>query len=62
MSQEVKILVIDFAGRLVFEDEIFEITANKIKKQFDFRYYQSGVYFLRITHGDKVSHKKVIIQ
>ncbi|NPD48308.1 T9SS type A sorting domain-containing protein, partial [Lentimicrobium sp. S6] len=62
MSQEVEISVIDFAGRLVLEDKILEITADKMEKQFDFSDYERGVYFLRITHGGKVSYKKVVIQ
>ncbi|NPD48034.1 T9SS type A sorting domain-containing protein, partial [Lentimicrobium sp. S6] len=41
---------------------ILEITADKMEKQFDFSDYERGVYFLRITHGGKVSYKKVVIQ
>jgi hypothetical protein len=62
MSREVEISVIDFAGRLILEDKILDITAEKMEKQFDLSNYERGVYFLRITHGDKVSYKKVVVQ
>jgi hypothetical protein len=62
VSQEVDISVIDFAGRLILEEKVLDVTADKIKKQFDLSEYERGVYFLRITHGEKVSYKKVVIQ
>jgi len=62
ISQEVEISVIDFAGRLILEEKILDITADKMEKQFDLGDYERGVYFLRITHGGKVSYKKVVIQ
>ena len=62
ISQEVEISVIDFAGRLILEEKILDITADKMVKQFDLGDYERGVYFLRITHGGKVSYKKVVIQ
>ncbi len=62
MSREVEISVIDFAGRLILEEKIRDISADKLEKQFDFSDYERGVYFLRITHGENVSYKKVVIQ
>ena len=62
VSEEVKISVIDFAGRLIQEEKILDITADKVKKQFDLGDYERGIYFLRITHGEKVSYKKVVVQ
>ena len=62
VSEEVKISVIDFAGRLIQEEKILDITADKMEKQFDLSDYERGVYFLRITHGEKVSYKKVVVQ
>jgi hypothetical protein len=62
MSHEIEISVIDFAGRLILEEKILDITADKMEKQFNLSDYERGVYFLRITHGGKVSYKKVVIQ
>jgi len=62
MSQEVQISVIDFAGRLILEEKIFDISADKMEKQFDLSEFERGVYFLRITHGEQVSYKKVVVQ
>ncbi|NOR87772.1 MAG: T9SS type A sorting domain-containing protein, partial [Bacteroidales bacterium] len=62
VSQEVEVRVIDFAGRLILEEKMLDITANKLEKQYNFNDYERGVYFLRITHGDSVSYKKVVVQ
>ncbi|MCK5776494.1 MAG: T9SS type A sorting domain-containing protein, partial [Bacteroidales bacterium] len=62
VNQEIKVSVIDFAGRLILEKDIVDYTENKIEKQFDLNDYERGIYFLRIIHGDKTSYKKVVIQ
>ncbi|NOR86280.1 MAG: T9SS type A sorting domain-containing protein [Bacteroidales bacterium] len=33
-----------------------------MEKQFDLSDYERGVYFLRITQGEMVSYKKVVVQ
>ena len=62
MSQEIKVSVIDFAGRLILDTDIIDYTDNKIEKEFDLNDYERGIYFLRIIQGDKISYKKVVIQ
>lgn len=62
VSQDVKVSVIDFTGKLVFEEQLVDVKANKLEKQFDMNDYERGVYFLRITHGEVVVYKKVVLQ
>ena len=62
VNKEVNISVIDFAGRHIYKEKILDITDNKIERQYNFNHYERGVYFLRITHGDSVSYKKVVVQ
>jgi hypothetical protein len=62
MSHEIEISVIDFAGRLILEEKILDITADKMEKQFDLSDYERCVYFLKIAHGGNVSYKKVVVQ
>ena len=62
VKQEVEIRVLDFAGRLILEDKISDINNGKIEKQFNFKDFERGVYFMRITIGDKISYRKVVIQ
>jgi len=62
VSQEIKISIIDFAGRLIIEQNVIDFTEHKIEKKFDLSDYERGVYFLRIIQGEKISYQKVVIQ
>ncbi|NOR87483.1 MAG: T9SS type A sorting domain-containing protein, partial [Bacteroidales bacterium] len=61
INQEVEISIIDFAGRLIVEEKILDITEDKMIKHFNLNEYERGVYFLQITHGETVSYQKVVI-
>jgi len=62
VSQEIKISIIDFAGRLIIEQNVIDFTEHKIEKKFDLSDYERGVYFSRIVQGEKISYQKVVIQ
>ncbi len=62
IKDEVKISIIDFAGRLIMEERIMDITSDKLEKHYNLNNYERGVYFLKITYGESISYKKVVIQ
>jgi len=62
LSQDVKVSVLDFTGKLVFEEQLMDLNANKLEKQFDMNAYERGVYFLRIKYGEHIVYRKVVLQ
>ena len=62
VNQEVNVAIMDFAGRLVLEQKLQDVQSDKLIQEFDLSSYERGIYFLRITQGEKVSYQRVVIQ
>ena len=60
-NRNTDIAIIDFFGREL-NSEMIRNQAGEIVKTLDLTTYGSGVYFLQITQGDKISYKKVVVQ
>lgn len=60
-NQNVDISMIDFFGRIIFSKTISN-SKSEIEVSFDMSAEGSGVYFIRISQGDKISYKRIIIQ
>jgi len=60
-GQQFNISVLDFAGRVVEQEEVNN-TANEYKNTLDLSNYSKGVYFLRCSSDVKSSYQKIVIQ
>ncbi|WP_442265259.1 reprolysin-like metallopeptidase [Tenacibaculum sp. ZS6-P6] len=60
-TEEVKLRVFDFSGRLV-ENVAYKNVSNKFTTELDFEKLNSGLYLLQIENGNQQTTKKLIIK
>ena len=62
VNDQAVVSIVDFVGRLVLEEKIVVDSDNKYTKHYNLNNYKKGIYILRVTYGDRISYKKVVIQ
>src|SRR5690606_39083839 len=61
-NDNVAVTLYDLRGRAISQSTFDDVNASGIfSKQLDYNYVESGMYFLVVQNGNKVSTKKVII-
>ncbi|NPD47999.1 MULTISPECIES: lamin tail domain-containing protein [unclassified Lentimicrobium] len=61
IQNNIEIVIIDFAGRIILED-LITYTSEKLQKAFDLGDFENGVYFLSIKNGESIIYRKVVKQ
>ncbi|MDN3724732.1 M12 family metallo-peptidase [Aequorivita sp. SDUM287046] len=61
-NDNVEISLYDLRGRIIGQSTFDEVNASStFSKQLDYNYVESGMYFLVVKNGNKVTTKKVVV-
>lgn len=60
-ANDVKIMLVNIAGQLVYTEELNKFSGNHVK-QIDLKEYSKGIYYLQLITKDEVVTKKIIKQ